>query len=393
MIDRMSGETAVESFQPDRFHESERLLIGMLRSECFTHGRITFDHFMSIAQYHPDAGYYATREARVGYTGDFLTGPETHPIFGATLARQMVECWERLDRPDPFTIREIGAGAGTLASEILTALRNDAPEVFAVARYEIADVTMTRMILALERLKQDGFEHKAFGIADGYPADVMLANELLDAFPFHRLIFQSGELREIYTVYRDGWFADQIGPLSNPALAEFVAGLPLADGQRLEVSPHAAAFAQTIWPQIRRGYAFLIDYGYPAHELYLPDDRYDGTLRTYYQHTVSDDPYRRIGRQDITAHVDFTAIARAAEESGCTVLGLTSQAFFFAGLGIEELLVRLQTTATDAADYLNARETIMHLMDPSALGRFRVLVLGKNVSAEPPLRGLSFSLR
>jgi len=116
-------------------------------------------------------------------------------------------------------------------------------------------------------------------------------------------------------------------------------------------------------------------------------------LRTYSQHLVSDDPYRRVGMQDLTAHVDFTAVSRALEAGGCEILGMTSQAFFFAGLGIEELLMQLQTTAHDPGDYLNARETIMHLMEPRGLGRFRVLVAGKDVSADPPLRGLSFSLR
>ena len=108
---------------------------------------------------------------------------------------------------------------------------------------------------------------------------------------------------------------------------------------------------------------------------------------------VSDDPYRRVGRQDLTAHVDFTAIARAAEQGGCHVLGLTSQAFFFAGLGIEELLIRLQTDAVSSDDYLAARQMVMELMEPRGLGRFHVLLAGKGVEHEPRLRGLSFVLR
>jgi SAM-dependent MidA family methyltransferase len=214
----------------------------------------------------------------------------------------------------------------------------------------------------------------------------------LDAFPVHRLTVADGEVREVYVTWRDGWFADLIADLSDTALLDPLRGLDLLEGQRFEVSPDAHQWAREIGSRIARGYGVLIDYGYPANDLYDPRQRFDGTLRTYSEHLVSDDPYRRVGRQDLTAHVDFTAVARAAEAGGCDVLGLTSQAYFFAGLGIEELLMSMQRTGAGGFDYLNARETIMHLMDPRGLGRFRVLMLGKDVPSGPPLRGLSFSL-
>ncbi len=220
---------------------------------------------------------------------------------------------------------------------------------------------------------------------------VLLANELLDAFPVHRLIQHEGELKEIYVVFEAGWFQDQIGPLSNPDLARLLSGAVLQEGQRAEVSPQAIEWSRGICSHLSSGYAILIDYGYPASELYGPL-HFEGTLKGYTRHDVTEDPYFRVGYQDLTAHVNFTAVSEAAQSGGCVELGLTNQAYFLAGLGIEQLLLRLQRTATTPQEYIEAREAVLHLIDPGALGRFRVLLLGKNVETEPPLRGFSFRL-
>jgi SAM-dependent MidA family methyltransferase len=379
------------SEQATRWAESSPAVVGLLRHEIETMGRITFARFMEVALAHPEHGYYMTGTPRTGFTGDFLTGPETHPIFGFALARQIAECWERLGRPAEFTVREFGAGSGTLALDILAGLREELPAALAAMRYEVSDANPARVSEAQARAIEAGFGAHLAPATSGPVTGVLLANELLDAFPVHRLIWRDGTLQELYVGWRDGWFTDEPGPLSDARLAAPVEGLPLADGQQLEVSLAAQEWAQQLGRQLAPGYAILIDYGYPAAELFDPAARLNGTLRTYSAHMVGTDPYRRVGTQDLTAHVDFTAIATAAESGGCAVLGLTSQAYFFAGLGIEELLLRLQQTAVSANDYLAARETIMHLLEPRGLGRFRVLVLGKQVPPEP-LRGLSFSL-
>jgi SAM-dependent MidA family methyltransferase len=377
----------------DRLAESRPELVDMIRAEIERDGRVTFARFMDLALAHPRYGYYLSEEARAGFAGDFLTGPETHRIFGNTLARQIAECWDRLGQPAAFTVREEGAGSGTLARDILDGLREERPDVLNALRYELSDVNSVRVADGIQRLQAAGYAVSVATSTDAPITGVLLANELLDAFPVHRLIVRDGDIRELYVTWRDGWFADEEGPLADHRLALPLAQLELSDGQRLEVSPAAWHWSATIGDRLERGYAILIDYGYPATQLYSPTDRYEGTLRTYSRHLVGDDPYRRVGKQDLTAHVDFTAVSRAAEEGGCSVLGLTSQAYFFAGLGIEELLLRLQITSSDLPDYLNARQTIMHLLDPRSLGRFHVLVLGNGVDAEPPLRGLSFSLR
>lgn len=379
--------------QAQRLAESTPELVELLRSEIEQDRRITFARFMDLALAHPDHGYYLSEEARAGFEGDFLTGPETHRIFGNALARQIAECWDRLDQPAEFIVREEGAGSATLAYDILVGLRDERPDVLAALRFDVSDVNAERVAAGLERLRQAGF-----AAAIGTPSDppmtgVLLANELLDAFPVHRLIYRNGSLHELYVTWSDGWFADIEGELSDDRLRQPLSGLHLAEGQRIEVSPAAWAWASEIGSKLECGFAILIDYGYPAPLLYDPAQRQEGTLRTYSRHLVGDDPYRRVGLQDLTAHVDFTAVAAAVERGGCDILGLTSQAYFFAGLGIEELLMRLQTSGTDLPDYLNARQTIMHLLDPRALGRFHVLVAGKGVAASPPLRGLAFTLR
>ncbi|MFW6075923.1 MAG: SAM-dependent methyltransferase, partial [Chloroflexota bacterium] len=220
---------------------------------------------------------------------------------------------------------------------------------------------------------------------------VLIANELLDALPFHRLAYRDGNFSEHYVTWKGDWFAGEAGPLSEPDLIEPIQDLPLQEGQLFEVSPAAQEWVAGLAERIERGFAILIDYGYPAGELYGPE-RAEGTLRTYRQHLVGIDPYQHVGRQDITAHVDFSAMIRAAERAGLSEIGLTTQAFFFAGLGIEEILMEIQRSADDPYRYVNAREAVMHLMDPRGLGRFRVLILGKDVPRDVQLRGLSFSI-
>jgi SAM-dependent MidA family methyltransferase len=376
---------------PDRLAESSPAVVELLRREIERDSRITFARFMELAVGHPEHGYYAGGAARAGFTGDFLTAPETDPIFGHTLARQFAECWERLGRPERFVVREFGAGAGTLALRVLEGLQRERPETLAAAHYELFDLNPSRTGEALERLGAAGYGEHVAAAGNVRLTGVLLANELLDAFPVHRLIWSGDELHELYVTWRDGWFTDEPGPLSDPCLAAPFTALKLEAGQQVEVSPAAQAWAATLGERIERGYALLIDYGYPSSELYS-SRRAGGTLMGYRAQMASPELYRHVGRQDLTAHVDFTAVSAAARRGGLTELGLTTQAYFFAGLGIEELLMERQRTATDPYTYVNAREAVLHLMDPRGLGRFRVLGLAKNVPLEPPLRGFSFNL-
>ncbi|HET9017575.1 MAG TPA: SAM-dependent methyltransferase [Thermomicrobiaceae bacterium] len=358
-------------------------------------GRITFAAFMELALYHPEHGYYRTAPARASRGGDFITAPEAHPIFGQTLARQFGEMWRRLDRPAPFTLREYGAGAGTLALDVLEALRDAGDELLGAIHYEPVEINPARRAELTRRLEEAGLRDHLVQPEPGTRiVGCVLANEFLDALPVHRVVVQDGALHEVYVAWRDGWFADVMGSPSTPEIAARLEreGVTLAEGQRAEVCLGIRGWVDEVAAGLRRGYALVLDYGYPAAELYGPA-RSGGTLKAYFRHAVHEDPYRAVGEQDLTAHVDFSALQEAAEARGLVALGLTTQADFLAGAGIGELLVALgHRPGTTADEYQAARAAVMHLIDPGGMGRFRVLVLGAGVAPEPPLAGLSVTL-
>jgi SAM-dependent MidA family methyltransferase len=357
---------------------------------------MTFARFMDLALYDPDGGYYRAEAARPGREGDFLTAPEAHPIFGAALSRAVSDAWDRLGRPVPFVLREFGAGTGTLAAAILDGLTTERPDLASVIRYEPIEVEPRRLEAIAARLEAVGHGARLAVPASGDPSTdaFVLANEVLDALPTHRVVFRAGRLREVMVGSLDGELPDVEADPSTPALERRLAdeGVTLADGQRAEICLAVDGWIAAA-AGLGRGVLLLIDYGYPAIELYDPVRRRDGTLRAYLRHRVHDDPYLHVGRQDLTAHVDITAVERAAEEAGLTHLGTTTQAEFLVGLGTEDLLHAIQADpATTMEDYLAVRSALVRLLDPSAMGRFRVMAFGRGWPDGPPLAGLGYHL-
>ena len=385
-------------------------LIEAIRAElAAAGGRMTFARFMELALYHPEHGYYLAPERRPGRGGDFLTAPETHPFFGMALARQVAECWERLGRPDPFTVREYGAGVGGLAYDLIAGLSEEAPAAAAALRYRLVEPNRHRRTQALAAMAEVGLDRVV--AAEEIPPDrdpepivgVALANEVADALPVHRLVWRDGGmagggLRERWVVWRDGaggGFGEEEGELSaearagDPAGMLRAAGIALADGDAIDFGPAAAAWFAGVGRGLARGYAIAIDYGYETRQLYR-DHRLAGTVRAYRRHTVTDDPFRHVGRQDLTAHVDFSALRRAGEAAGLTFAGFTTQGAFLASLGLGDLLVRLQADPTTTAqEYLATQAAVLRLIDPGGMGRFGVLIMAKDAPVEPPLRGFS----
>jgi len=385
---------------------SDPVLVGRLRAEIAAAGPITFARFMSIAQTDPERGYYATSDERPTRGGDFLTAPELHPIFGATLARAADEMWQAMGRPARFVVREYGAGSGRLAIDLLGGLRADGSVLLDALRYEPVELVPARVQRIRARLAEAGFEHVLGDAASPAttPAAMgcVIANEFLDALPVHRLVARDGRVLEIFVGWEDhgdeapgGRFVDVMDEPSKPALAERLAAekVTLADGQRAEVCLELDAWAEEMSGAFDAGYAVILDYGRPAGELY-GSSRPDGTLRAYAGHRVHDDPYVAIGRQDLTAHVDFTAVERAATAHAWRTLGLTTQAEFLVGSGLAELLAARRSEPTlSAQDYLALRASVGRLLDPLALGGFRVLVLGRKVPADARLAGLGYRVR
>ena len=342
--------------------------------------------------------------ARPGREGDFLTAPEAHPIFGRTLSRAVADAWDRLGRPDPFVVREHGAGTGAMALAILDGLAAEHPDLAATVRYEPVEVDPRRLATLAGRLAAGGHESQlavpAGPDAPDTPAapnvpvtGFFIANEVLDALPTHRLVQRDGVVREVRVGVDAASFIDVETELSTPALAARLAdeGVRLRDDQQAEVCLELQPWIEQAAAGLRRGVLLLIDYGYPAHELYDPVRRRDGTLRAYLRHRVHDDPYVHVGRQDLTTHVDVTAVERAAAGAGLDHLGTTTQAEFLVGLGAEDLLRAIQADpATTMEAYLEVRSAVIRLLDPGAMGRFRVMAFGRGWPAGPPLAGLAF---
>ncbi len=373
-------------------------LIRALRDEIAASGPISFARFMEVALYDPEAGYYRTPARRPGRGGDFITSPEIHPFFGFTLANHIAELWERLGRPDPFVVREYGPGVGGLAYDIIAGLHAHHPDVVPALRYRLRDVNRHRMAEAMSAMIEVGLDgivsvEDPSGEGEIEPiTGVVLANEVADALPAHELAWDGAAMVERFVTWEDDWFAWETGPLSPEIAATDPAGwlarqgLDLGTwsaGSRLAWAPAIDDWVAEVGRGLARGYALIVDYGYPAAELYR-DHRLEGTIRAYREHTVSEDPFRLVGEQDLTVHVDFTRVIEAGAAAGMAATPVVTQADFLAEAGMGRFLVDLQREPDlDMAEYLRTQAAVMRLIDPSGLGRFRAVGLARNAPLEP----------
>lgn len=390
---RPKVEVQGEVDRPPGTSPTNRSLAARLRDLVETQGPIPFHRFMELALTDPDGGYYTSARARPTRAGDYLTAPELHPIFGHCLAHQIIEVWDRLGRPTPFILREYGAGAGTLAEAVIEEIRRSAPILLDGLRYEPIEISHHRLAELRVRFEANGLSDKLLEAGGAIAHGVVLANEYLDALPVHRVIRRGEVLRERYVGWANERFVELEGPLSDPGLAAALARLGVvAPDVVVEIRPGVARWLADVRADLETGVVLVIDYGAPTEHLFGPL-RPDGTLVAYRAHRVAGRPLDDPGEQDLTAHVDFGDLERWARELGFEVLGTTSQAAFLIGCGLEDLLRReqLRPTAT-LQDLLTLRSAVRRLLDPRALGGFRVAVLGLGIAADPPLRGLSIDL-
>jgi SAM-dependent MidA family methyltransferase len=373
----------------------DEALAARIRAEIAATGPVTFARFMELALYDADGGYYRSAEPRPGRAGDFLTAPETHPIFGHAVSNQLAEIWSRLDRPDPFVVVEHGAGSGALAESILGGLERTSSALLDAIRYVPVEIDPSRSDAFIERLSGAGFAERIGTDPDpGAFVGVVLANEVLDALPVHRIGVRDGRLQERFVgVGADGSFADDWAEPSMPAIARRLAdeGVELRDGQSGEVCLALDAWVAAAVASLDRGLLLLLDYGAPASQLYDPDRRPHGTIRAFARHRMGDDVYAHVGRQDLTAHVDWTAVAAAARSAGLTEAGRTTQAAFLLGNGIEARLREIQADpATTLEEYTQVRSGLVRLLDPAGMGGFGVLGYGRDWPDGPPLAGFAY---
>lgn len=375
-------------------------LVATIRDEILRDGPITFARFMQRALYEPGHGYYVAPEERPGRTGDFLTSPEAHWLFGRTIARQVSECWERLGRPRSFAVREYGAGSGALAAPMLAGIREESAGAFAATRYEPIEANAHRLAELRAALEQERLDDRLspgdLRAAERPPepqagfTGVVLANEFVDAMPVHRVERREGRLVEVGVAWRDGRFVDEPMPPSTPELEAYLerAAVQLAEGQRTEINLGIRPWFAQLAEEMTRGWVFVIDYGLPAAELHSARRR-QGTLKAIARQQVVADPYADVGRQDLTAHVDLTALELAARDAGFDAVGRTTQGRFLVALDLGSLLLEAQRRASSVNEALETRSAAMWLLDPRRTGGFAVSVFGRDVPLEPPLRGLA----
>lgn len=352
-------------------------------------GAISFARFMQLALYSPGLGYYSGGSAKLGAAGDFTTAPELSPLFGASVARVA----SAIIAQTAPVILEFGAGTGKLAHDVLSALAADGVAVEQYLIVEVSGELRQRQQAALAQFPQVRW-------LDSLPeqfSGVVLANEVLDAMPVELVSKQADGWQQVTVTIDDGRLAWGRQAADAALAAQVARQIPDADqldvGYLTEVHPLAVGFMDALARMLGqgKGAALLFDYGFPAHEYYV-DDRTGGTVMCHYRHHAHTDPFYLPGLQDITAHVDFTAMALAAQDGGLDVLAYMSQAGFLIGAGIGELLLR--TDPADAARYLPQANAVQKLVSPAEMGElFKVLVLGHGVTLPPALAAADRSHR
>lgn len=367
---------------------------GLIRSEIERDGPIGFDRYMALALYAPGLGYYSTGLAEFGEAGDFVTAPELSPLFGRCIARQ---CAEVLDHVGGGNVFELGAGSGALAAQVLTEL--DAlgapPE-----RYEIFEPSA-----GLRERQRELLRERAGGLfgrvrwLDQPPGEpwqgVVVANEVVDALPVKRFHYGPEGVLELRVKNQERGFAWTRVP-AEAELAERVRALredsplPWPSRYQSELLPGLDAWLYSVTHSLTRGMALLVDYGYSRHEYYHPQ-RADGTLVCHYRHRAHDDPFLFVGLQDITAFVDFTALAEAADRCDLEVAGYTGQGAFLVSTGLTEML---EAPADSERERLDRAARAKRLIMPGDMGdRFKVMALTRGIEPGAPLGFTTLDLR
>ncbi|RJX33530.1 MAG: class I SAM-dependent methyltransferase [Oxalobacter sp.] len=340
-------------------------------------GWISFARYMDLALYAPTLGYYAGGAVKLGRAGDFTTSPEITPLFGASLAQSVAAL---LEQTSPFVL-EFGAGTGKLALDLLTELegRGIQPE-----RYFILEPSGELRARQQQLLKNFSQIEWIDQLPETFSGTV-IGNEVLDAMPANLIAKMPGGWREQGVVVKNNAFAFENRACSKDLREYIETHIPktetLPENYCTEVPLQALGFMRSVAEMIHRGEsgaAIFIDYGFPSREYYL-NQRCTGTLMCHYRHHAHSDPFFYPGLQDITAHVDFTALARTAEAAGLDILAYMNQASFLMASGIGDLLLR--TPPEDAARYLPQANAVQMLLSPTEMGElFKVLVVGKNIT-------------
>ncbi len=351
---------------------ASRRLLDRLAAELAANGNwIPFARYMELVLHEPGLGYYAAGARKFGAGGDFVTAPELSPLFGRALARQVAQ----LLQPGEAVL-EFGAGSGALAEQLLGELQ--CPYFILETSAGLRERQRQRLgdrVQWLERMPQRF-------------RGVMLANEVVDAMPVHAVAWRADGVFERGVCANEGTLAWSLRPAEGPLLEAaraLAVEVPASGSYDSEIGLVGRAWIRLLARALERGAILVADYGFPAREYYHPQ-RSGGTLACHYRHRVHGDPFYLPGLQDITAHVDFSALARAAAAGGLEVLGYANQARFLVNCGITDLLEK--EDPADAKRYLPAASAVQKLLAPSEMGElFKFLALGRGVAS--PLLGFA----
>lgn len=363
-------------------------LAARLRARIRRAGPMSFQDWMAAALYDEREGYYCRRDREVwGRAGDYRTSAERSVLFAATLARYFAAAYERLDAPGQWTIWECGAGAGRFARRVLNTLAQDYPRMFAATRYLIDEASAPARERARELLAPFGarIAFRRLGEQTApLAAGVVFANELLDAFPVHRVRRRGGKLLELCVgLEEDDDFVWVERAPTTPLLAEYFAraGVRLAEGQLAEANLAAEQWVKKAAAAFAHSLLVIIDYGAEAAELYDAALRPAGTLRAFSRHQFAD-PLRQPGEQDLTASVNWTSVKRAGAEAGLAIELCARQDQFLLRAGILEVLESLTARAGDAAQTASLRLDAREMILPGGMSQsFQALVLRKGAQA------------
>ncbi len=375
-------------------------------------GPLSFAEYMRMALYEPGYGYYVTGSAKMGWQGDYFTSTDVSSLFANCMGRQLYAMWEKLKHPAHFLVLEQGAGRGDLAGGVRVWAQEEAPAFHAALDYQIEDIRAGQDALGMERTVagrpeagrtvagRPEAERTVAGRPQGSPLrgggspSVVVSNELIDAFPVHIVEKRGGRLYEVFVdVQQDGRLCEVLGEPGTPAVAGYLDSFNIPwhtfeEGWRAEINLDALRWIQRTASLLRRGFILTIDYGDRARALYTAE-RERGTLLCYFQHQLSERPLARPGEQDITAHVNFSALIDEGRRLGLRLHKFTTQRLWLQSLGIQEELEQRRVKEFVAAEteratdrgqvallkWRDLRLRVAALTDPAGMGNFKVLIL------------------
>jgi SAM-dependent MidA family methyltransferase len=379
----------------------EEIIIEKIKKE----GPLSFENFMDMALYYPGLGYYASSDRLIGKAGDFYTSSHLHPLFGAMIARQLFEMWEVMDRPQTFHAVEMGAGAGYLCKDILEYLHTTSEDM--------ATFTQSLNYVLVEPYAH--FEKKQHEVMHDISKKIssssysgsgtrqivswvtsldeldnlkgcLLSNELLDAFPVH-IAHYDRSVQEIYVGFNGTGFKEERGTNSPNDLTDYMQefNIQLQDGYRTEINLRIKDWLRKVSEKLIEGFLLTVDYGYTARE-YYDESRSSGTLLCYHEHKYNAEPLKRVGEQDITAHVNFSSLKKWGDNLGFNTVGYCPQGTYLISSGIDEVISELYGNTPDYDDHISR---IKGLIMPQGMGESHNVIIQYTGNAQPSLRGFT----